>query len=218
LAVRGGRMIEATLEVNIPDGWVHDISADFEVPVRILDCIPYGDKGARSFVELECDDPEMQQIVSRAIEKHPDVCKWEPAMTEDGKLRGVALLTKCRACKAIMRSDCYLRSARTVGGGLVEWQIIATHEGALSTLVNELREGGCTIKLLSKKKVDDTSFVTRRQEAAVRSALDNGYYDYPRKTTLNELAKGFGVTASTMGEILQRGERNIIREYFRTKM
>jgi predicted DNA binding protein len=32
------------------------------------------------------------------------------------------------------------------------------------------------------------------------------------------MAKSFGVTASTMGEILQRGERNIIREYFRTKM
>ncbi|OPX58128.1 MAG: HTH DNA binding domain protein [Methanomassiliicoccales archaeon PtaB.Bin134] len=211
-------MIEAVLEVNIPDGWVHDISSDFDVPVRILDCIPFGDKGARSFVEVECDDPEMQQIVSRAIEKHPDVCKWEPAITEDGRMRGIALLTKCRACKAIMRSDCYLRSAKTMGGGLVEWQIIASKESALSELIQELKDNGCTIKLLSKKKLDDSSFVTRRQEAAVRAALEKGYYDYPRRTSLQEMARSFGVTASTMGEILQRGERNIIREYFRTKM
>jgi len=211
-------MIEAVLEVNIPDGWVHDISSDFDVPVRILDCIPFGDKGARSFVEVECDDPEMQQIVSRAIEKHPDVCKWEPAITEDGRMRGIALLTKCRACKAIMRSDCYLRSAKTKGGGLVEWQIIASKESALGELIDELKQNGCTIKLLSKKKLDDSSFVTKRQEAAVHAALEKGYYDYPRRTNLQEMAKSFGVTASTMGEILQRGERNIIREYFRTKM
>jgi len=211
-------MIEAVLEVNIPDGWVHDISSDFSVPVRILDCIPYGDKGARSFVEIECNDPEMQQIVSKAIEKHPDVCKWEPAITEDGRMRGVALLTKCRACKAIMRSDCYLRSAKTMGNGKVLWQIIATREDALGEMVQELKKNGCTIILRSKKKLDDTSFVTKRQEVAVRAALDKGYYDYPRGISLQQLAKSFGVTASTMGEILQRGERNIIREYFRTKM
>ncbi len=211
-------MIEAVLEVNIPDGWVHDISADFDVPIRILDCIPFGDRGARSFVELECDDPEMQQIVSRAIEKHPDVCKWEGSVTEDGRVRGIALLTKCRACKAILRSDCYLRSAKTRGGGLVEWHVIASREGALSELIDELKKGGCSIKLLSKKNVDDSSFVTRRQETAVRAALDKGYYDYPRRVSLQEMARSFGVTSSTMGEILQRGERNIIREFFRTKM
>jgi len=100
----------------------------------------------------------------------------------------------------------------------VEWRIIAAHETALRSLLNELREGGCTTRLLSKRKVDDSSFVTKRQEAAVRAALEKGYYDYPRRVTLQELAKGFGVTASTMGEVLQRGERNIIREYFRTRM
>jgi predicted DNA binding protein len=211
-------MIEAVLEVNIPNGWVHDISANFDVPVRILDCIPFGDKGARSFVELECDDPEMQQIVSRAIERHPDVCKWEASVTEDGRVRGVALLTKCTACKAVMRSDCYLRSARTKAGGLLEWHVIAAREEALVQLIRELKEGGGTTKLLSKKKVDDSSFVTKRQELAVHEALEKGYYDYPRGIGLQEMAVAFGVTASTMGEILQRGERNIIREYFRTKM
>lgn len=211
-------MIEAVLEVDIPDGWVHDISSNFEVPVRILDCVPFGDRGARSFVELECDDPEMQQIISRAIEKHPDVCKWEASISEDGRMRGIALLTKCRACKAILRSDCYLRGAKTKGGGRVEWQVIASREGALGELIKELQKNGCTIKLLSKKMLDDSSFVTKRQEMAVRSALDKGYYDYPRGISLQDMAKSFGVTASTMGEILQRGERNIIREYFRTKM
>jgi len=210
-------MIEAVLQVEIPDSWIHDISANFDVPVRILDCIPFGDKGARSFVELECDDPEMQSIISRAIEKHPDVCKWEPSITEDGRMRGIAVLTKCRACKAVMRSDCYLRSAKTKGHGLVEWRVIANQESALAELIEELRKNGCTVELMAKKKLDDTNFVTKRQELAVRSALDKGYYDYPRGTSLQDMARNFGVTASTMGEILQRGERNIIREYFRTK-
>jgi len=156
--------------------------------------------------------------VSRAIEKHPDVCKWEPAIAEDGRMRGIALLTKCRACKAVMRSDCYLRSAKTIGNGKVEWQIIASREAALGALIDELKKNGCAITLRSKKTLDDTSFVTKRQEVVVHAALMNGYYDYPRGVSLQQLAKSFDVTTSTMGEILQRGERNIIREYFRTKM
>jgi predicted DNA binding protein len=211
-------MIEALLELDIPDSWISDISTNFDVAVRILDCVPFGEKGARSFVELECDDPVMRENISKAIENHPDVCKWQPSITEDGRMRGMALLTKCRACKAIMRSDCYLRSARTKTTGQVEWQVIAGNEDALRDLFKELEEGGCSIKLISKKQLDDTSFVTRKQEAAVRAALDNGYYDYPRRTSLQDLAKGFGVSSSTMGEILQRGERNMIREYFRTKV
>lgn len=211
-------MIEALLELDIPDSWISDISTKFDVAVRILDCVPFGEKGARSFVELECDDPVMRESISQAIEHHPDVCKWQPSITEDGRMRGIALLTKCRACKAIMRSDCYLRSARTKTTGQVEWQVIAGNEDALRDLFKELGEGGCTIRLISKKQLDDTSFVTRKQEAAVRAALDNGYYDYPRRTSLQDLAKGFGVSSSTMGEILQRGERNMIREYFRTKV
>lgn len=211
-------MIEALLELDIPDSWISDISSRFDVSVRILDCVPFGEKGARSFVQLECDDPAVREKVSQAIEQHPDVSRWQPSMTDDGRMRGMALLTKCRACKAIMKADCYLRSAGTKPDGGVEWQVIAGDEEALRVLFKELEQSGCAAKLVSKKRLDDTSFVTKKQEAAVRIALDNGYYDYPRRTNLQDLAKGFGVSSSTMGEILQRGERNMIREYFRTKV
>ncbi|MDD1772196.1 MAG: helix-turn-helix domain-containing protein [Methanomassiliicoccales archaeon] len=211
-------MIEALLELDIPDSWISDVSTNFDVSVRILDCVPFGERGARSFVELECDDPVIRESISKAIEHHPDVSKWQPSITEDGRLRGIVLLTKCRACKAIESSDCYLRSARTKTTGKVEWQVVASNEDGLRDLFKGLEEGGCSIKLISKKQLDDTSFVTRKQETAIRAALDNGYFDYPRGTSLHDLAKSFGVSSSTMGEILQRGERNMIREYFRTKV
>ena len=42
-----------------------------------------------------------------------------------------------------------------------------------------------------------------------------GYYDYPKRTTIREMAVILRVAPSTLTEILQRGERNIIERHLR---
>jgi predicted DNA binding protein len=48
----------------------------------------------------------------------------------------------------------------------------------------------------------------------VRAALERGYFDYPRRITLEELAKVCNTSLSTVTETLKRGEKNILRHYF----
>jgi O-6-methylguanine DNA methyltransferase len=45
-----------------------------------------------------------------------------------------------------------------------------------------------------------------RQAAALSAALDAGYYSMPRQATTADLARGLGLSASTVKEHLQRGE------------
>ena len=52
------------------------------------------------------------------------------------------------------------------------------------------------------------------QEEIIQIALKSGYYDTPKKTTINKLAKSFGISPSTLAEILQRAEKKIIDKYF----
>ncbi len=61
------------------------------------------------------------------------------------------------------------------------------------------------------------SLLTNRQEEIIRAAFEKGYYDYPKKITIEKLAKMFDIAPSTLGEIIQRGEKKIILERFYRK-
>ena len=56
--------------------------------------------------------------------------------------------------------------------------------------------------------------LTARQRTIIQTALEEGFYDYPKKVNLKELAKEFNVSISTVSEIIRRGERNILKHYF----
>ncbi|MDY6960169.1 MAG: PAS domain S-box protein [Halobacteriota archaeon] len=56
--------------------------------------------------------------------------------------------------------------------------------------------------------------LTARQRTIIQTALEEGFYDYPKKVNLKELADEFNVSISTISEIIRRGERNILKHYF----
>ena len=60
----------------------------------------------------------------------------------------------------------------------------------------------------------DNKTMTRKQMSAVSLALNTGYFDYPKKIKLHELAKTLNVKTSTLCETLRRAERAVITEYF----
>lgn len=56
--------------------------------------------------------------------------------------------------------------------------------------------------------------LTPRQEAAVRDALREGYYQVPRQLSLTELADEMDTSVSALSELLRRAERQIMGLFF----
>jgi len=205
--------MEASLTIRIPDNWVKDVGERFPTPIKFVDCMPYGEGGGRGLIEIE-DDPDVAKAVIEEIRSHPSVCSVDISHFGDGKISGAVVTNKCVACKALTGSECFLTSARSAGEGKVEWRIITGGEGSLADLVRSLKSAGCEVQVNRVNRVGDHDVVTRRQEEIVRAALASGYYDRPRRTTIRQLAKEVGISSSTLGEILQRAEGNIIKSFF----
>jgi predicted DNA binding protein len=127
---------------------------------------------------------------------------------------GSVVTERCVACRALTGSDCFLTSASSLEDGSVEWKLITGAEGSLSDLIENLEENGCRVELESAVHLGKKSLLTNRQEEIIRAAFEKGYYDYPKKITIEKLAKLFDISASTLGEIIQRGEKKIISEHF----
>ena len=59
--------------------------------------------------------------------------------------------------------------------------------------------------------------LSRRQSEVLSTAVQMGYYDYPKRCNQSEIAKHIGISQGTVAEHLQRAESNIMSGWFRQK-
>jgi len=205
-------MREVILGITMPDNWVKDMGKKYPAPIKFKECMPYGESGGRCLIEIDSSQ-EMSDDIIAEIKKHPDVCRIDISPLKNGGILGSIITNKCAACRALTGSDCFLTSASSLNDGSVEWKLITGSEGSLSHLIEKLEENGCKVELKTTSHLTKNHFLTDRQEKIIHTAFEKGYYDYPKKITIRELADIFGISPSTLGEIIQRGEKKIILKH-----
>jgi hypothetical protein len=107
--------------------------------------------------------------------------------------------------------------------GWEHYSVIAFDESDIRALLHEL-EADRDIEVLSKTAITEQQIphsmlapvdqlfedVTERQMAALRLALESGYYEQPRKTSLRDLADQTAVARSTYEEHLRKAENKLL--------
>lgn len=205
-------MREVILKITMPDNWVKETGRQFTTPIKFRECMPYGESGGRCLIEID-DTRDISDKIIDQIQKHPDVCRIDICESKNGIL-GSVVTNKCAACRALTGSDCFLTSALSLEDGSVEWKLITSANGSLTQLIEKLEENGCIVELTNTSHLTDDNLLTERQEQIIHAAIEKGYYNYPKKITIKELALMFDISPSTLGEILQRSEKKIISEFF----
>ncbi len=104
--------------------------------------------------------------------------------------------------------------------GFQYWTVASLKKAPLLALFKRIKSLGskkATIELLSLKAGNVNLFagsflsdLTPLQLKAVQLARQYGYYDYPRKISLEELAKKAGVPRTTLQSHLRKAERTLI--------
>ncbi|TKX76629.1 transcriptional regulator, partial [Halorubrum sp. SD626R] len=61
--------------------------------------------------------------------------------------------------------------------------------------------------------VGDGSDLSPEQEAALRAAVEHGYYETPRETDVGDLADHLGVPRSTLTYRLRRAEEQLAKRF-----
>lgn len=107
--------------------------------------------------------------------------------------------------------------------GKEQIDIASWDKSVLSNILSFVEKSKNTafLKLLSFKedKIRDVFLmraipkITEKQRQAFELAIQNKYYNYPRKINLKQLAKAMNISKSNFHEILRRAESNVLR-YF----
>ncbi|WP_206346082.1 helix-turn-helix domain-containing protein [Sulfolobus sp. S-194] len=97
------------------------------------------------------------------------------------------------------------------------WTVIVDGYQELKRLLKEFVDNKIDVKVLKVVKAKSDATITARQEQIIKIALEAGYFDFPRRITLNQLAEKLNISSSTLAEILRRAEKNIIEAYFKER-
>jgi len=206
-------MIEAVISLILPGVWVTELVKRFEVELRILDTIPFDKGGCQDLAEIKLNDASMEEV-EKYIRSLPDIESVEMEMVEGNKAIGVIKCKMCFACRDLIDSNCFLISAKTKEMGQIEWSLVASNNDCLRNLIARLQEHGAEPSVVKMKKISDEELLTENQEKIVKTAYERGYYDFPKRIGVKELADIFKISTATLSEILRRGQRKIIESYF----
>ncbi|WP_411965685.1 helix-turn-helix domain-containing protein [Haloferax sp. YSMS24] len=170
-------------------------------PGDTVECAPSASEQTRirqSFCLGRDDTPDCQQIA-----------------TTDGEYRSYSPCSEC-PCTIFRTGDCIATLEENRDGRLV-YSVTLPDRSGLPALVDELRDTGATVSveriLAIGKETDDPPVLTEKQRSALTCALETGYYDRPRKATLDDLAAELGISPSAVSQRLNAVNRRLIKKY-----
>jgi len=154
-------------------------------------------------------------LMVRELGKLPDVVGTDVAVIGANRIVGAVTSNDCAVCSVIMESNLgyFIGPAVTGENCEITYKIFMSGD-SIPRFLQALHLRGINYKVSEISKLTPTRALTSKQEKVLKTALELGYYEYPKRASTDDLSKALGVATSTVSEILRRAERKIISEYF----
>lgn len=201
----------AKLTITLPQTvWISDVSrAHPDTRFRVLAATANTATGVARIEILGAD----HEIICERIGDYESV----PALTvferEDGRSLVQVETTVPLLLTSLQNAGVPLETPFTVRDGQLCLEVTVPQE-TLSELGAALDRFDITYTVERiQQRVEREDLLTDRQQSLLEEAIERGYYDTPRRTTLVDLASTLGISKSTCSEILHRAEERVVKEY-----
>lgn len=181
------------------DCWVTQVTQAFEVTLEILGC-----EGKGCFLRIKGESEKALDFVKN----HKDISSFTIlAKTKDSVL--LLLDDESAHTRNIIQSvGAFFTYPVEVREGNEYWHIITPTKKQLKILEKRLSEIGNPIieKSVSRPPL------TARQKEIIDLAFKEGYFETPRRITLDKLAEKLGISASSLGETLRLAMKRMLED------
>jgi len=196
------------------DDWVKQLCLDHSAQVRILGLkfVGRGQEVAH-FVDIALGAGSPADVRER-LDSNPSVMSTELTDLSQQHMMGVVVASKCMACPSILATNqaVFISSARTGDDCTVGYKVFLGNEG-VPLLLNRLSKERVGYAVKDIGPVSPEFKLTTRQLGILKSAMEMGFYDFPRRISLTELAGRIGIKPSTLSEILRAAEKSILGSF-----
>lgn len=196
------------------DDWVKGLCSELSVRIKILGMKPVERSGAVAhFVDITAGDAGSGQVREHLLGLGT-VLSTELTDLSANHMMGVVVAKGCTVCNSLINAPfaAFIASAATGEDCSTGYKIFLNSEG-VPVLLNRLSRQRVPFKVEEISPLSADYKLTRRQLAILKSAMEMGLYDFPRRITQDELAARIGITPSTLTEILRRAEKKILGDF-----
>lgn len=205
-------MIEAILELNTPKGCVLRSLRERPGLVRVLSLRPLAGEKVGHLIEINADQKSVRRTLGRFRDNIAEVVVDLPF--RDNRTNMALLSSKaCEAYRLLLESDAFLLSEEARDSYKVRWNLVCRDRSCLQVVLQKLQSHGCDPKIVNISRINRRPMLTPRQEETIRTAMERGYFDFPKKVHMRELSRILRASQSTVSEVLRRAEKRIISDY-----
>ncbi len=213
-------MREVVLNLKHPNNWISEVTKDSPTKVRILDCkVAPGEGGVQQLIEVDAPDEEIAEFITK-VKKNRYIAEANIVRTKRGRALGTVHVRDSVLCAAALGSDVFCRSCLFTSNrkpdGTTEWTLALNGRESLKELLARIESLDVQVKVARLTSIADREQLTQRQREILQIALEKGFFDYPRKISVRQLALLAGASASTVSEVLRRAHKKIVSEYLHT--
>jgi hypothetical protein len=178
--------------------------------IKVVDIRSSTPESVKHLVEL--DPEEVNQIKNPPVELKAISARGK----SEGKNSAWLESGGCGVCHAILSSDAFLVSGKSMADDSIMYSFMVPSLEAYQKIVSSLKATGLKVNVLKMGQFEPKEGVlTEKQERIFWLALKGGFFDYPRKIDTVELAAKLGISPSTLSEITRRGMRRLLQSYFK---
>jgi predicted DNA binding protein len=207
-------MLEAVVRISPPHSWIRRVTSNFPAVIRVLDCRTLQEKkGVQELFEIT-SAPELSEKILDYLRQDDYVYDVDVIKGKAGRIIGSLKTRKCTACRTFAGASCFLVSGTTKPDGKLEWTLLGS-DSMVKSLLKELEEEQVVAEVVRISKLEEEEELTARQENILQIALEKGYFEFPKKLTLRQLAKVLDISPATLTEILRRGQKRVLQKHFK---
>ncbi|MEM2346002.1 MAG: helix-turn-helix domain-containing protein [Archaeoglobaceae archaeon] len=148
--------------------------------------------------------------LENVVENMPEFC--QSIRLSKNSARVLLKEHPCLIAPLLLKAGGIIRKMKVEGKKLI-WDVVCDDEGFLK-LMEALESAEIEYEIIYKGRLESEDTITLREEEILKIALQKGFFDYPRKIRLEELAKQLGMAPSTLSEIMRRGQKKILQKFF----
>jgi predicted DNA binding protein len=203
--------MEAAIEVP-PTAWLRELRKMKDVIVRIVDCVRCEDGSVTHLISVvTTPDRQTGQRVKQVLKSSKLVEEAFFIENASTNVVGYVKTNRCKLC-GVVANRCFVRrGVYDVQKERIVWRVLA-HDREIPSLIDALKMRGASVELLESVEVKDLDFNGSSSDLLL-TALEEGYFDAPRRVSTNELARRLGKSPATLSITLRRNVKKILKHY-----
>ena len=183
------------------------------IDVEIIQCSVVGPNTGCSLIKINDNSNRYETLLKNNRNAENYLGEYSLIKIGKGQYLATVMNNNCALARILSESGVFLTSARPVTDDIIEWSVLAPNAAYVKNFIKRVTDLGYSINRKYMSDPEAEMKLTPRQEEIISFALKNGYYEIPKKITIDDICSEFGLSKSTLSVIMRAAEKKIIERY-----